>query len=215
LVVVGDILKFDPGMSIPADGILLDNTKVKMDEAAMTGESILLGKNVLESCLETLEAMKAKGRKLDDHTIREIPSPVLLSGTQISTGEGRLLVISVGENSCVGQVLASLRQKPTMTPLQKKLEGVANYIGKLGLYTALVTVAVLFIRYFISRISYGGWTGSDVALCFKFIILGITVLIVAIPEGLPLAVTIALAYSVSKMYEEKNLVKTRMVSLYP
>ncbi len=212
---VGDILKFDPGMSIPADGILLDNTKVKMDEAAMTGESILLGKNVLESCLETLEAMKAKGRKLDDHTIREIPSPVLLSGTQISTGEGRLLVISVGENSCVGQVLASLRQKPTMTPLQKKLEGVANYIGKLGLYTALVTVAVLFIRYFISRISYGGWTGSDVALCFKFIILGITVLIVAIPEGLPLAVTIALAYSVSKMYEEKNLVKTRMVSLYP
>jgi Ca2+-transporting ATPase len=98
-----------------------------------------------------------------------------------------------------------------MTPLQKKLEGVADFIGKIGFYTAVLTVFVLFLRYFISRIAYSGWRSTDVGLCFGFIVLGIIVLIVAIPEGLPLAVTIALAYSVRKMFDEQNFVKTLMV----
>ena len=202
-------------MNLPADGILLENAKVKADESAMTGESMTITKNTLENCCKILADLKAKGIKLNDQNLNQVHSPILLSGSQITAGEGTYLVIAVGRNSCVGQVLASLREKPTMTPLQKKLEGVANFIGKLGLYTALLTVAVLFIRYFISRISYGGWTTSDIGLCFKFLVLGITVLIVAIPEGLPLAVTIALAYSVRKMYAENNFVKTLMVPLLP
>eukprot|EP00831_Metopus_contortus_P056942 TRINITY_DN492_c0_g1_i1.p1 TRINITY_DN492_c0_g1~~TRINITY_DN492_c0_g1_i1.p1 ORF type:complete len:577 (-),score=128.99 TRINITY_DN492_c0_g1_i1:972-2702(-) len=129
---------------------------------------------------------------------------------RVHGGEGRFMIIAVGEISCVGKVLATLKDKPTQTPLQKKLGGVADFIGKIGLYTAIVTVAVLIIRYLISRIAFGGWSTDDIATIFEFFVLGITVLIVAIPEGLPLAVTIALAYSVGQMYNENNFVKTMM-----
>ncbi len=212
LVLVGDLLVIEAGKKIPADGILVEGKGVECDESGMTGESIDCKKEVLAECSHRMKAIIDERGKIDDSTIHEIPSPVLLSGAQIKMGEGRYLIIAVGPISCVGKVLATLREKAKMTPLQKKLEGVAEFIGKVGLYTAILTVAVLFIRYFISRIGYGGWESGDVGKCFKFIILGITVLIVAIPEGLPLAVTIALAYSVRRMYAEKNFVKTLMVS---
>lgn len=203
----------EAGKKIPADGILVEGKGVECDESGMTGESIDCNKDVLSECQRKMQAILTERGKIDDSNIHGIPSPIFLSGSQIKTGEGRYMVIAVGPISCVGKVLASLREKATMTPLQKKLEGVAEFIGKIGLYTAIVTVSVLFIRFFISRIGYGGWESDDVGRCFKFIILGITVLIVAIPEGLPLAVTIALAYSVRRMYDEKNFVKTLMVSL--
>lgn len=213
LVVVGDVLLIEKGKNIPADGILIEGSKVECDESAMTGETHGCKKGTLGECMKRLEEETAGGKKISELSLHEIPSPIILSGSQVKSGGGRYLIITVGEESCVGKVHAQLKEKNTMTPLQKKLEGIADFIGKIGLYTAILTVAVLFIRYFISRISYGGWEGNDVGLCFGFIILGITVLIVAIPEGLPLAVTIALAYSVRKMYEEKNFVKTLMVKL--
>lgn len=212
LIVVGDIVELKIGSSIPADGILLEGLGLECDEAGMTGESIACQKDTLANCMEKLNAIKAEGGQLNENSIKELPSPVLLSGTFVKSGEGRFVVITVGDISCVGKVLAELREKPTLTPLQKKLEGVADFIGKIGFYTAVFTVAVLFIRYFISRFVHGGWLSSDVGLCFGFIILGIIVLIVAIPEGLPLSVTIALAYSVRVMYQEKNFVKTLMVN---
>jgi len=213
LVVVGDIIEIKIGSSLPADGIFLEGIGVECDESSMTGESLLCTKDTLANCLKKLSDMKSENPVMTESTLKELPSPLLLSGSYIKSGEGRFLAIAVGEQSCVGKVLAALKEKPTMTPLQKKLEGVADFIGKIGFYTAIATVGVLFIRYFISRIAYGLWAASDVGLCFGFVILGITVLIVAIPEGLPLAVTIALAYSVGKMFEENNFVKTLMVFL--
>ena len=211
LVVVGDVLVIETGKCVPADGILIEGKSVECDESGMTGESVDCKKDTVQECVARLEQLKAEKKPIEENMCHDVPSPVILSGSQIKSGEGRYLVITVGEISCVGKVLAALREKPTMTPLQKKLEGVADFIGKIGLYTAILTVAVLFIRYFITRIGFGGWTKNDVGLCFNFVVLGITVLIVAIPEGLPLAVTIALAYSVRKMYDEKNFVKTLMV----
>ncbi len=189
----------------------MDGKGVECDESGMTGESVDCKKEVFAECNKRMKAILDERGKIEDSTIHRIPSPVLLSGSQFKVGEGKYMIIAVGSISCVGKVLATLREKPKMTPLQKKLESIADFIGKIGLYTAILTVAVLFIRYFVSRISFGGWESDDVGRCFRFIILGITVLIVAIPEGLPLAVTIALAYSVRKMYEEKNFVKTLMV----
>eukprot|EP00831_Metopus_contortus_P041847 TRINITY_DN3290_c0_g1_i2.p1 TRINITY_DN3290_c0_g1~~TRINITY_DN3290_c0_g1_i2.p1 ORF type:complete len:897 (+),score=191.65 TRINITY_DN3290_c0_g1_i2:872-3562(+) len=142
--------------------------------------------------------------------MHEIPSPVLLSGTSIKNGEGQYVIIAVGDISCVGKILKSLKAKSTQTPLQMKLAGVADFIGKIGLYTAIVTVGVLIIRYIITRATFGGWSTDDIGTIFEYFVLGITVLIVAIPEGLPLAVTIALAYSVGQMYNENNYVKTMM-----
>ncbi len=209
-IVVGDIMILQQGKAIPADGLLIEGQDVACDESSMTGESNDCKKDVLATCQKKLQQMLNQGRAISDYELHEIPSPILLSGSQVKTGTGRFLVIAVGSHSCVGKVLASLRDKPTMTPLQKKLEGIADSIGKVGLYAAILTVAVLFIRYFASRIIYGDWKASDVGDCFGYVVLGITVLIVAIPEGLPLAVTIALAYSVTKMFDEGNLVKTLM-----
>ena len=208
---VGDVLVIEQGKAIPADGILIEGKGVECDESGMTGESIDCKKELFAECNKRLEQFRSTGKVIDDHTSHEIPSPIIISGSQVKLGEGKFLVIAVGEISCVGKVLAALKDKPTMTPLQKKLEGIADFIGKIGLYTAIVTVAVLFVRYFIARIVFGGWSSDDVGRCFRFVILGITVLIVAIPEGLPLAVTIALAYSVRRMYSEQNFVKTLMV----
>jgi len=209
-IVVGDILIVTAGKNVPVDGILISGKGVECDESSMTGESDACKKDVLSECQAKYKTLVEENKEIKDYQMHSVPTPVILSGSQIKNGEGLYLAIAVGDNSCVGKILASLREKPTVTPLQKKLTGIADFIGKIGLYCAIVTVAVLFIRYFASRIIFGGWESSDVGLCFRFLVLGITVLIVAIPEGLPLAVTISLAYSVTKMFDENNLVKTLM-----
>lgn len=81
-----------------------------------------------------------------DRTAHSIPSPILLSGTQIQTGEGWFLVIVVGDDSCQGKIMKKLEEKDDEeTPLQKKLEAIANDIGILGTVAAGLTVTVLFI----------------------------------------------------------------------
>jgi P-type Ca2+ transporter type 2C len=121
------------------------------------------------------------------------------------------MIIVVGKLSFVGKLKESLEEEASETPLQEKLADVAEDIGKIGLWAAAATVSAMFISYFISRGRDGGWSTSDVGLLFSYLVLGITVIVVAIPEGLPLAVTISLAYSVMKMYQENNFVKTLMV----
>jgi len=122
------------------------------------------------------------------------------------------MVIVVGSISWIGTIKDSLgRDGDKTTPLQDKLEEVADDIGKIGLIAAVLTVLAMVISYLITRARDGGWEAADVGLVFSYLVLGITVLVVAIPEGLPLAVTISLAYSVMKMYQEKNFVKTLLV----
>jgi magnesium-transporting ATPase (P-type) len=75
----------------------------------------------------------------------------MLSGTQVVTGEGWFVVVVVGKNSCVGKIMGKLEQKIETTPLQEKLEDIATDIGKLGMYCALLTIHVLFLRFFIQR----------------------------------------------------------------
>lgn len=145
---VGDLVKIKPGMSIPVDGILIKGSGVACDEAAMTGESDEMTKDILKNCLmkhqEHLEE-EAQFQKME-RTAHSIPSPILLSGTQITTGEGWYLVIVVGEDSCQGKIMKKLEEKDDeQTPLQKKLESIANDIGILGTVAAGLTVAVLFI----------------------------------------------------------------------
>jgi len=82
------------------------------------------------------------------------------------------------------------------------LDKLSRDIGKVGLIASLVVVVVLFIRYIIFRSVFGGWAKSDIGLCFGFLVQGITLIVVAIPEGLPLAVVIALSFSVMKMQKD-------------
>ena len=111
-----------------------------------------------------------------------------------------MIVLVVGDDSCIGKIHALLRQDdPEATPLQQKLEGIAEDIGYFGLYSAILIVLVMLIRFAAERGTYKDWNNSYIGEILNFFILGITVIVVAIPEGLPLAVTLSLAYSTKKM----------------
>ena len=121
------------------------------------------------------------------------------------------MVIVVGKNSWVGKIFAKLNQEIDQTPLQEKLEKIAKDIGKVGMIAAGITLFVLFARFFIETgikgFDWSGQTGTYLEQWFRYILISITIVVVAVPEGLPLAVMIALAYSVRKMLKDMNFVK--------
>jgi len=208
-LVVGDVVRIETGKTIPADALLIEGKDVEIDESAVTGESDTMKKMNYTECLGKMELVKNRHPEdLAKHTA--IPSPVLLSGTKVFKGTGFYLVLVVGKISFMGALKESMEGEQEETPLQKKLTGLSRDIGTLGLIAAITTVLIMFISYFIIRGRNGNWETTDIGLCFSYIVLGIIVLVVSIPEGLPLAVTIALAYSVMKMYQENNFVKTLM-----
>jgi Ca2+ transporting ATPase len=134
------------------------------------------------------------------------------------------MCIVVGKHSCVGKILGKLEQRIETTPLQEKLEKIGTDIGKLGMYCALLTIHVLFLRFFIERFvartfdlfggevttstgTKGGMLGEYIEEWLGYLIIGVAIVVVSVPEGLPLAVMISLAYSVKKMLIDKNFVK--------
>lgn len=208
-------------MGIPVDGVVMNATQLSLDEAAMTGESDEMKKEILSTCKQRMEEKKNDGTKITGMLAsHELPSPILLSGTNVSGGEGRMLTVMVGDDSCLGQIQSTLVQKPEVTPLQKKLEDIATDIGKMGTYIALLIVHVLLFRYFLEGLDkrntdlFGGESpDSDnlfvdaLSKWISYVIVGVAIIVVAVPEGLPLAVMISLAYSIQKMLEDNNDVK--------
>jgi magnesium-transporting ATPase (P-type) len=151
---VGDIIKIESGMNIPVDGICIVGIGVMSDESAMTGESDHLPKESIDHCKKRQAEFESenKGGKRGPH---DVPSPVILSGTQIQTGQGWFVCIVVGDETCEGQILASLSSKdPEQTPLQIKLDQIAMDIGKLGMYVAILVFHCLLLRNFIESMMF-------------------------------------------------------------
>merc|ERR1719410_2453137 len=236
-IVVGDIIMVKYGDLLPADGLVIQSNDLKIDESSLTGES---------------DQVK-KGSSVD---------PMVLSGTHVMEGSGKVLVTAVGVNSQAGIIFTLLgaaadevekeekKQKkkvdveegvgnalpnhslPYSTPgkaglesptadsppgmeeeeksvLQAKLTNLAIQIGYGGMAVSLVTVLILSIKFSVDKFHYedAAWETYYLSYYVKFIIIGVTVLVVAVPEGLPLAVTLSLAYSVKKMMADNNLVR--------
>ncbi|XP_064333112.1 plasma membrane calcium-transporting ATPase 4 isoform X5 [Camelus dromedarius] len=242
-IVMGDIAQIKYGDLLPADGILIQGNDLKIDESSLTGES--------EHVKKSLEG-----------------DPMLLSGTHVMEGSGRMVVTAVGVNSQTGIIFTLLgasegeeekkkkgkkqgvpenrnkaktqdgvaleiqplnsqegidneekEKKAAKLPkkeksvLQGKLTHLAVQIGKAGLIMSAITVIILILYFVIDNfvIHRRPWLAECTAIYVqyfvKFFIIGITVLVVAVPEGLPLAVTISLAYSVKKMMKDNNLVR--------
>ena len=196
-IVVGDLMEVTAGMAVPADGVLLSSSQIEVTEAAMTGESEALKKASLAFCLSPEGG--------SDPSV----SPVLLSGTSVSQGFGLMLVTAVGSFSAEGKLRDLSEQQEEPTPLQIKLTKLADAIGKAGLWSAIATVAVLYARFLLELVvGTIAWdTGTHLRQLVGYFITGVTIVVVAIPEGLPLAVAISLAYSVKKMQKENNLVR--------
>lgn len=210
-VLVGDVILLKSGMEIAGDGILVQGYTLTLDESSMTGETKPMAKDSLEKCLEKKHNLEKQGvEKLSHHAI---PSIIVMSGTKVLTGSGKMIVINVGRNSAIGKIQEIMTSgEEELTPLQLKLEKVARDIGMFGLVAAVLILVILMIRFLVEN-SQDEWRkhrenkAEYANMVLHYILIAITILVVAIPEGLPLAVTLSLAFSVSKMMDDKNLVR--------
>lgn len=196
-VMVGDVLHLESGDSIPADGILINGHGIRCDESSATGES---------------DAMRKTGglevwNRIEEGTATSKLDPFIISGSKVLEGVGTYLVTSVGVNSSYGKVMMGLQIPNEDTPLQVKLANMANWIGYLGTAAAGLLFSILLIR-FLAGLS--GDTDSPALKGSKFLdilIVAITIIVVAVPEGLPVAVTLALSFATKRMLKENNLVR--------
>ncbi|OLN87254.1 Calcium-transporting ATPase 2-like protein 3 [Colletotrichum chlorophyti] len=197
-ILVGDVMLLEQGDIIPVDGVFIDGHNVSCDESSATGESDLIKKVPAEAVMKTLHEEDANPKKLD---------PFIISGARVLDGVGTFLVTAVGQNSSHGKTMMSLRDDPGMTPLQLKLNILAGYIAKLGSGAGLLLLGVLTIE-FLAHLPQNNDTPEEKGQRFlQILITSITIIVVAVPEGLPLAVTLALAYATKRMTKENNLVR--------
>lgn len=197
-LLVGDILHLEPGDLVPVDAIFIDGHNVKCDESSATGESDQLKKTGAERVVRLMEQGHTKLGDLD---------PFIISGSKVLEGVGTCLVTSVGVNASYGKILMAMRQDMEATPLQKKLDGLATAIAKLGSSAAILLFFVLLFR-FLGSLPGNHLSSTERASEFTdILIVAITVIVVAVPEGLPLAVTLALAFATTRMVKLNNLVR--------
>ena len=196
-VLVGDIVKLRIGDIVNVDGVIYGEGKADMDESPVTGESDLMRK---------VPAFNVKGKKYE--------CPFIFSGSQVQDGTGYMLVCAVGPNTFEGSNKQLLNAKgdqaeAEMTPLKKQLNDLANNIGDFGYIMAILIGLLMIIKEAIIRLTAGLplFDTETIDVFVNAFIIAVTVIVVAIPEGLPMAVTISLAYSVQKMKDEHNLVK--------
>lgn len=177
-VVVGDVVTVDTGAKLPGDGLVIKSNDLRCNEASLTGETDEVHKDAATA-------------------------PFLLSGTTVTSGTCTYLVTAVGIRSLQGQILRDASAEAEDTPLQVKLDLLATRIGYVGMAVAILTfIAMMIIKATGGATAYtwGAWTVHS-------FIYGVTIIVVAIPEGLPLAVTISLAYSTQRMLKDKNLIR--------
>ncbi|CDJ60265.1 Ca2+-ATPase, putative [Eimeria maxima] len=208
-LVLGDLLQFEAGDELPADCVVIACRGLRMDESSLTGESEMIKKDTYEDCMTQLVDGNTRSPRSMQHHF--ISSPVVLSGTTVNSGSGTAIVIAVGPHSQAGQLYQKLSFDTEATPLQLKLNALAGDIGNFGLICSVIAFFVLVLEYWIifayteidQRPPLLGIVNSHV----HFFVTAITVLVVAVPEGLPLAVTISLAYSIGQMLADQNYVR--------
>jgi Ca2+-transporting ATPase len=192
-VLVGDILFIEPGEIVPVDGIFLSGHNVRCDESGATGESDAVRKASYEDLAE------------DPHGKADC---FLISGAKVLEGVGKYVVTSVGRNSFHGRIMMSLQGDTENTPLQLKLNALAELIAKLGSAAGLLLFVALMIRFFVQLKTNADRSADDKAQAFiQVLIISVTVVVVAVPEGLPLAVTLALAFATRRMTKMNLLVR--------
>lgn len=198
-ILVGDVLKLEPGDLVPVDGVLIEGFNVKCDESQATGESDIIRKRPADEVFAAIENRESL-KKMD---------PFIQSGARVMEGVGSFLVTSTGIYSSYGKTMMSLNEDPEVTPLQAKLNVIAEYIAKLGGAVALLLFLILFIIFLVQLPrDYANLTPAEKGQHFiEIFIVVVTIVVVAIPEGLPLAVTLALAFATTRMLKDNNLVR--------
>ncbi|KAF8860890.1 putative plasma membrane calcium-transporting ATPase [Acephala macrosclerotiorum] len=208
-VLVGDVVHLEPGDVIPADGIFIDGYNVRCDESSTTGESHLLPKHAAEEVFQatTSQQQEKEMEQGDATTLKMKLDPFIFSGSKVAEGLGTFLVTATGTNSNYGRILMSLKDEPSFTPLQAKLNRLAKAIAWFGFIAAVLLFVVLFIK-FLAQLPRNTHSSTQKGQNFlNILIISLTVLVIAVPEGLPLAVTLALAFASNRMLKDNNLVR--------
>lgn len=196
-LLAGDVVHLEPGDLIPVDGVLIQGFNVKCDESQATGESDIIRKRPADEVFAAIES-GADLKKAD---------PFIQSGGRVMEGVGTFMCTSTGIYSSYGQTLMSLNEDPEITPLQSKLNVIAEYIAKIGGGAGLLLFIVLFIEFCV-RLPSSPLSPAEKGQEFlQIFIVVVTIIVVAVPEGLPLAVTLALAFATTRMIKDNNLVR--------
>jgi len=198
-ILVGDLIKINYGDILPADMILVEGNGIKIDESSLTGESNAVTKKPYEKCKEELEGGNNKPSSM-----------ILLSGTDVIEGSGSAIAIAIGAHSQKGIIRGTIdnAQEDNKTPLENKLNDIADMIGYFGLGSAVLTFVALSIQMLYRYLTKEEFSFPDmIKKVLTIIILCVSIIVVAIPEGLPLAVTLSLAFSIKKLMDNNNLVR--------
>lgn len=188
-IVVGDIVILNTGEEIPADGELLEATSLNVDESTLTGEPI---------------AHKDTDPKHFDPDAT-FPTNHVMRGTKVMEGHGVMRVLAVGDATENGKVFVAAQiDNSVKTPLNEQLDGLGKLISRISYCFAAAIVIGRIILYF----GHSGfeWLGF-IAYLLQTLMLAVTLIVVAVPEGLPMAVTLSLAYSMRRMLKTNNLVR--------
>lgn len=196
-IVVGDIVVLNTGEEIPADGTLLEAVSLQINEASLTGE-LMVNKTTDEAHFD------------DEATY---PSNTVMRGTTVVDGHGMMKVDRVGDATEIGKVARqATEQSEEQTPLNIQLEKLAGLIGKAGF-----TIAALTFIIFTSKDLYAHFTTHSVEtweewlavaqIVLKYFMMAVTLIVVAVPEGLPMSVTLSLALNMRRMLKTNNLVR--------
>lgn len=196
-VVVGDIIILETGEEIPADGELIEALSLQVNESNLTGEPVV-EKTTNEAEFD-LEATYS--------------SNLVMRGTTVVDGHGMMKVIKVGDATEIGKVARqSTEQSTEPTPLNIQLTKLANLIGKVGFTIAIATFLIFVTKdlyHYIGANEINGWHSYvDIAqIVLKYFMMAVTLIVVAVPEGLPMSVTLSLALNMRRMLATNNLVR--------
>ncbi|KAH8691736.1 hypothetical protein GQ44DRAFT_695491 [Phaeosphaeriaceae sp. PMI808] len=197
-ILVGDVLHMEPGDLIPADGIFISGHNVKCDESSATGESDQMKKTGAEQVLRLLERGHNDSKDLD---------PFIISGSKVLEGVGTYLITSVGVYSSYGRILMAMRHDMEPTPLQVKLDKLAKAIAKLASAASFLLLLILTFRLVATFPGSPLKPAEKASKFMEILIVSVTIIVVAVPEGLPLAITLALAFATTQMVKMNNLVR--------
>ncbi len=196
-VVVNDIVVLETGEEIPADGELLEAISLQVNESNLTGEPVI-DKTTIE-------------KDFDEEAT--YPSNMVMRGTTVVDGHGTMRVLKVGDNTEIGKVARqSTEQSGEPTPLNIQLTKLAKLIGRIGFSVAGITFLTFFLKDVVFHYDFSNLHGLDAWLpvlqtTLKYFMMAVTLIVVAVPEGLPMSVTLSLALNMRRMLSTNNLVR--------
>ena len=189
-VVVGDVLLIEIGDEVPADGKLIVSTDLQINESALTGEPM------------TEKSLESGGDGA-------YPCNVVLRSTMVMNGRGEMVVTAVGDATEIGKVAQkSSEQTMVKTPLYVQLDKLAKMISKVGSVVSVATFVIFLVHDIFTNPAWGGKDYFYMAeLVLSYFMMAVTLIVMAVPEGLPMAVTLSLALNMRRMLKSNNLVR--------